>query len=74
MDDLDKERLKFSIEIIKLLTLLFITIGGGAMAIIAEGINAARESILVFWGMLFAIGSGILGIVVYKNTLDKLKG
>ena len=49
LNDLDKERLKFNIEIIKLLTLLFITTGGGAMAIIAEGIDAARESILVFW-------------------------
>lgn len=31
MDDLNKERIRFNIETVKLLTLLFITTGGGAI-------------------------------------------
>ncbi len=73
LDDLDKERFKFNIEIIKLLTLLFITIGGGALALIAEGLDGISKWILIFGGVLFAISSGIMAIVVYKNTLKKLK-
>ncbi|MEX2233344.1 MAG: hypothetical protein WD824_14370 [Cyclobacteriaceae bacterium] len=73
MDDLNKERVKFNIEIIKLLILLFITAGGGALALIAEGLSGISKWILIFGGMMFAIISGVMALVIYKNTLKKLK-
>ena len=73
MDDLNKERIGFNIEIIKLLTLLFITTGGGSLALVAVGLDTLREEILAFWGMIFAFACGIMGIYMYKNTLKKLR-
>ena len=57
---------------IKLLTLLFITTGGGGLALIAEGHDTRIEWILGALGTCFALGSAILAIAVYKNTLKKL--
>ena len=68
MDEKVKERIKFNTEIIKLLVLLFITTGGGALTLIADGIGAAREAVLAFTGMVFAITAGIFGLVIYSNT------
>ena len=72
MDDLNKERIKFNTEIIKLLTLLFITTGGGGLALIAQGADTLTEWILGIGGVFFATGSGILALFCYKNTLRKL--
>jgi archaellum biogenesis protein FlaJ (TadC family) len=73
LDDLNKERLKFNIEIIKLLTLLFITTGGGSLALLSELLDGLSRWIFIFWGMLFSLLCGVMGIVVYKNTLKKIK-
>jgi hypothetical protein len=73
LDDLNKERIKFNTEIIKLLTVLFITTGGAALALVLEGLEAIFERILGIAGMVFSVTSGFLAIVLYKNTLRKLK-
>jgi hypothetical protein len=73
LDDLNKERLKFNTEIIKLLTLLFITTGGGAIALIVEGFDGLSKKIFGIGGTLFALVSATLAIAVYINNLKKLK-
>lgn len=73
MNDLDKERVKFNIEIIKLLTLLFITTGGGSLALIADGLQGMSKWIFIFWGVFFAIVCGVMGILIDKNTIKKLR-
>ncbi|WP_073140964.1 hypothetical protein [Chryseolinea serpens] len=73
MDEKVKERIKFNTEITKLLVLLFITTGGGALSLIADGIDAVTEAILAFGGMAFGITAGILGLKVYSNTEKLLK-
>ena len=73
LDDLNKERIKFNIEIIKLLTLLFITTGGGGLALLVEGSTSPSRWILGMTGALFAAGSGALAIFVYRNTVKKLQ-
>jgi drug/metabolite transporter (DMT)-like permease len=73
VDDLNKERIKFNVEIIKLLTLLFITTGGGGIALIVKGGRSVTELILGVAGMFFAAVVAAMGIFLYKNTLRKLK-
>ncbi len=73
MDDLNKERIRFNIETVKLLTLLFITTGGGAMALILGQVQSIAEKIFGFGGLLFAAVSGAGGIIIYRNTLKKLR-
>jgi len=58
---------------IKLLVVLFMATGGGSLALIAEGIEMAREAILAFAGMVFAVTSGVLGLMIYMNTQKLLK-
>jgi hypothetical protein len=73
LDEKVKERVKFNTEITKLLVFLFITTGGGALSLIADGIGAAREAILAFAGMVFSITAGIYGLVFYAQTKKLLK-
>jgi hypothetical protein len=73
LDDLNKEWIRFNGEIIKLLTLLFITTGGGGLALIVEGLDTPARLILGIAGTSAAFVSGALAIAVYKNTLKKLK-
>jgi hypothetical protein len=73
-EDKVKESIKFNIEAIKLLTLLFITTGGGAVSLIAGGVPFARHVILAAAGMMFSITSGILAIFVYRNTKKLING
>jgi hypothetical protein len=73
LDDLNKERIKFNTEIIKLLTLLFITTGGGGLALIVDGLDTPTKQLFGIAGTTFAFGSGALAIAVYRNTLKKLR-
>jgi hypothetical protein len=73
LDDLNKERVRFNIEIIKLLTLLLITTGGGALALLVEGVDSLLKNSFAAAGMTVAIISGSMAIYVYKSTLKKLK-
>lgn len=73
MDEKVKERVKFNTEIIKLLVLLFITTGGGALTLIADGIDAGGEVVLAMGGMVFAIVVGIFGLTIYSYTKELLK-
>ena len=73
MDDLNKERIRFNIEIIKLLTLLVITTGGVALALVLEGLDGMFETILGTMGLVSSVTSGFLAIAVYKNTIRKLR-
>jgi hypothetical protein len=72
LDDLSKERIRFNIEIIKLLTLL-ITTGGGGLALMVKSAHSLPELILGVCGMFVAAACGILAIFLYKNTLRKLR-
>jgi len=73
LDELSKERIKFNTEIIKLLTLLFITTGGAGLALVAEPPDTITKWALGLGGVFFAAGCGILALLTYKNTLRKLK-
>ena len=73
LDEIDKERIRFNIEIIKLLTLLFITTGGGGLALIVEGFASRTRWILGLTGTAFAAGSGTMAVLIYKNTVRKLR-
>lgn len=73
LDELNKERVKFNIEIIKLLTLLFLTTGGAGLALLIEEPGSIAKDILGYAGVCFSAGSGMLALVTYKNTLRKLK-
>ncbi|HEY5825461.1 MAG TPA: hypothetical protein VIT44_13895 [Cyclobacteriaceae bacterium] len=68
MNDQDKEQIKFNTETLKLLVLLFIATSGGSLALIADGIDAAREVVLSVLGMIFSVGLGILAVTIYKDT------
>ncbi|MBX2966776.1 MAG: hypothetical protein KF845_11555 [Cyclobacteriaceae bacterium] len=77
MEDQRKERIKLNTEIIKVLVLLFIATGGGAISLIlTRDVPIALErayTVLSFAGMLFAITAGILAIFVYVQTEKLLK-
>ena len=73
LTDKEKELIRFNTEMIKLLVVLFMATGGGSLALIAEGIEMAREAILAFAGMVFAVTSGVLGLMIYMNTQKLLK-
>lgn len=73
LDDVEKERIKFNTELIKLLTLLFITTGGGGLAIAVEGIEPGTKLTLVVAGMFFSLTCGVLAIFVFWSTKKKLK-
>jgi len=73
LDDLDKERIKFDTEIIKLLTLLFITTGGGGVALIVEGLTSPTRLVFGITGALFAAGSGTMAIFTYRSTVKKFE-
>lgn len=73
LDELNKERIKFNIEIIKLLTLLFLTTGGAGLALVIEEPGNTSKRILGLAGVCFAVTCGILALFTYKNTLRKLK-
>jgi hypothetical protein len=73
LDDLSKERIKFNVKIIKLLTLVFITTAGGTLALVLNGLDSLLEMAFGLGEMVFAFTSGTLGIIFYKSTLKKLK-
>ena len=73
MKDRDKEQIRFYTEIIKLLTLLFIATGGGAVSLVVSGLENATYSVMALTGMMFSIGCGILAIFVYRQTEKLLK-
>lgn len=75
MDDLSKEWIKFNVEIIKLLPVLVIATGGGALALITErgALDVVLRWVLIYSGVLVAAVSAVLAIAVYRNTLKKLK-
>lgn len=73
MDDLSKERIRFNIEIIKLLTLLLITTGGGGLALIINKVHSLPALILGVGGIFVAAACGLLAIFPSKNTSKKLK-
>ncbi len=75
MDDLRKERIKFNVEIIKLLTVLVIATGGGALALLTDRgtVGLTLRWTLIYSGMLVAAVSAVLAIAVYRNTLKKLR-
>lgn len=66
LDELNKERIKLNTEIVKLLTLLSITTGGGALALIVEGLDSAFEVILACVGTTFAGTIAVMG----KSFID----
>ena len=75
MDDLRKERIKFNVEIIKLLTVLVIATGGGALALLTDRgtVGLTLRWTLIYSGMLVAAVSADLAIAVYRNILKKLR-
>ena len=73
MNDLDKERIKFNTETIKLLTLLFITTGGGGLALVVQGLTSPARLILAVTGTFFAVGSGVIAMLIFKSTVKKLQ-
>jgi hypothetical protein len=68
MDEKVKERIKFNVEVIKILALLFVATGGGAVSLIIAEKFKASYAILAVAGMLFAFCLGILAISDYNQT------
>jgi hypothetical protein len=68
-----KERIKFNIEIIKVLILLFVASGGGAISLVLDGLPRGRHVVLAAGGMIFALTSGVFAWKVYIRTIKLLK-
>lgn len=68
MTDQTKERIKFNTEIIKLLVLLFIGSGGGAISLLLQGVTMGRQVVIIAGGMIVAMATGIFAFVRYRNT------
>jgi hypothetical protein len=66
--DQTREQIKFDTEVIKLIVVLMVATGGGALALIGKGIDSAREAILVAGGMIISITCVIITYVRYKIT------
>ena len=63
-----KEQIKFNTEILKLVVVLMIATGGGALSLILEGFDKARDVILAAGGMIIAITCLIITYIRYKIT------
>lgn len=73
MTDEDKERIRFNTELIKLLIMLFLATGGGAISLILHELPRGKHMILAASGMMFAIASGIMTYRVYYRTKRLMK-
>lgn len=73
MTDQTKERIKFNTEIIKLLVLLFVAFGGGAISLLLQGVTLGKQVVIIAGGMIFAIATGIFAFVRYRNTEKLIK-
>ncbi|MBT1699897.1 hypothetical protein KK083_23625 [Fulvivirgaceae bacterium PWU4] len=65
-----KEQIKFNTEIIKLIVVLMIATGGGALSLIITGLTHARDVILAAIGMILAIICWVITFKRYKVTQD----
>lgn len=68
MKDQIKEQIKFNTEIIKLIVLLMVATGGGALSLIIGGLTHARDVILAAAGMIVAITCLIITYKRYRIT------
>ena len=76
LTDRNKEQIKFNTEIVKLIVVLMIATGGGAISLILEGFShGARDVILAVGGMIIAITCLIITYKRYRITqhlIDRL--
>jgi hypothetical protein len=68
-----KEEIRFNTEILKVLSLFFITTAGGVSSLIIGGLNNGAKVVITAFGMIFVVVIGILGLVIYTNT-KKING
>jgi hypothetical protein len=73
LTDEKKERIRFNIEILKLLMLLFVASGGGAISLILGGLPTGKDVIITAAGMILAFTTGILVVNLYRETLKLFK-
>ncbi len=67
--DRTKEQIKFNTEIIKLIVLLMVATGGGALSLIIGGFShGARDAILAAGGMIIAITCLVITYKQYRIT------
>jgi hypothetical protein len=71
--DEDKERIRFNTELIKLLMVLLLATGGGAVSLILQGMTHGKHVILTAAGMIIAITTGIMAYRVYRYTRKLIK-
>ncbi len=67
--DQTKEQIKFNTEILKLIVLLMVATGGGALSLIIDGFShGARDVILAAAGMIIAVTCLIITYKRYRIT------
>jgi hypothetical protein len=71
--DETKERIKFNTEIIKLLFLLFMASGGGAISLLLQGVTLGKQVVIIAGGMIVAVATGIFAFVRFRNTEKLIK-
>jgi len=68
LSDQDKEQIKFNTEIIKVLVLVFLATGGGAISLILQRIPGSTDAVFSVLGMIVAFTVGIAGFAIFRNT------
>lgn len=63
-----KEQIKFNTEVLKLIVVLMIATGGGAVSLILHGFTHAREVLLSVAGMIIAITCLVIAYIRYRIT------
>lgn len=66
--DRTKEQIKFNTEMLKLIVVLMVATGGGALSLIIDGLTQARDVILAAAGMIIAVTCMIITYKRYRIT------
>ncbi|NPA41670.1 MAG: hypothetical protein GXO18_05280 [Aquificae bacterium] len=66
-----KERIKFYTELLKLLWVLLIALGGGLSSLFLRGVEGFKELLLILVGFILFV-LVLLGIVIVVKSIQKL--
>ena len=73
LTDEDKEHIKLNTELNKLLIVIFIATGGGAISLILQGITRGKHVVLAAAGIMAAITTGVMAYNTYRRTRKLIK-
>jgi len=66
-----KERIKFYTELLKLLWILLIALGGGLSSLFLKGINSGKEILIILTGIILFV-LVIVGVLKMIRDINKL--